>query len=350
MFKLLYHNLERNVKTMPIRKKRLITLIFDAIIYYIVNLGQAPPTYKEVNNIPYIVKELKKSDITIELRAKIPDKMLKYPYEDLKQEEKNNIYNKLYGNLTFSSSEILILFILLSNYLEDNYDISLNQIHKAFRGMSIKQPIEVKARKMYKNTIYSLSKKIIFIKTSKNFRKIKSPLNNLNIVNNLITIFNQEDVKNGDVKYTYTFNRLGDILKNSKHLSNDIIPSEIFHIGITQIPKFLIGTYLGMLIFTNRRKNCNYFIIKLTTIMRIIPYFNKKQQNTNKSYLVKLEEVFNRTTLLRRFLNYILDVLNLLKSQNKIKDFSIIPANVNKDNASIKTYEEIKFKVFLKYG
>ena len=84
--------------------------------------------------------------------------------------------------------------------------------------------------------------------------------------------------------------------------------------------------------------------------MRIIPYFNKKQQNTNKSYLVKLEEVFNRTTLLRRFLNYILDVLNLLKSQNKIKDFSIIPANVNKDNASIKTYEEIKFKVFLKYG
>lgn len=332
--------------SLKIKSKKYITSIFDSVIYNIFNIGQAPPKYKEINGKPYLVKEFKEIDIIIELRAEIPRYLLKVCYENLSETEKKEIYSKLYANLTFSSSEILVYLILLSNVLEDNNSISLHEIHKKFRGMSIKRAIEKETRDTYMNAIRSLERKKLYIRTNKNFRRNKSSFNNLNLITNLVNIVKKEKLQGGDINYTYSVGRLGEILKNSRHISNEILPAKIYHIGLSQIPKLLISTYLGLLIFTNRRKKFKYFVIKLTSIMKVVAFFDKHNSNTNKSYLNKMEDTLsNKTTILRRFVNYVCSVLDLLEAHNKILDYEIIPKGITKTNASVKTFEEIKFKI-----
>lgn len=334
--------------SLKIKSKKYITTILDSIIYNIFNIGQASPKYKEINGKSYLVKEFKKKDIIIELRAEIPRYLLKRCYENLSESEKNEIYSKLYSDLTFSSSEILVYLILLSNVLEDNNSISLCEIHKKFRDMSIKRPIEKETRDTYINAIRSLGRKKLYIRTSKNFRRNKSSFNNLNLITNLVNVVKKQKLQGGDIKYIYTIGRLGEILKNSRHFSNEILPVEIYHIGLSQISKFLIATYLGLLIFTNRRKKLKYFVIKLTSIMKIIAFFDKHNSNTNKSYLDKMEDTLsNKTTILRRFVNYVISVLVLLKAHNKISSYEIIPRGTNEKNTSVKSFEEIKFKIYM---
>ena len=82
--------------------------------------------------------------------------------------------------------------------------------------------------------------------------------------------------------------------------------------------------------------------------MKIITFFDKHNNNTNKSFLDKMEDTLsNKTTILRRFMNYVICVLELLKVHNKISNYEIIPKGINEKNTSVKSFEEIKFKIYM---
>ena len=343
------------------RKKKLITIVHDEIINDLINIGVKPIKFTKDLGYPYFYREMTNKKYKIQLRAGIPkDSLEKYKnissIEELEEKDRQEIEKRL----SFSASETIVFYILLVPLAEnEELKISLSQIHSGYRGKTLtnNDVVDKKAKEMYVNTIESLSEKQITIVTSEDF-KIKSGLGNLISTLPLLIINNEENVDN-DIVYNYSLGALGRIVKLSRRFSNEILPAEFFYLAIKKIVEFKIGVYLSNLIFINRRKKQEYFMLKLKSFMKAIPYFNNEEKTTGVTYLEKMKEnISNKTTILRRFFKNVVRVLDTYKKNNKIVDYEIY---VNFDNEAlnikeehfekkinVKNFETVKFKIGFK--
>lgn len=343
------------------RKKKLITAVHDEIISDLINIGIKPIKFTKDLGYPYFYREIETKKYKIQLRAGIPkDKLEKYKnissIEELEEKDRQEIEKRL----SFSASETIVFYILLVPLAEnEELKISLSQIHRGYRGKTLtnNEVVDNKAKAMYVNTIKSLSKKQISIVTSEDF-KIKSGLGNLISTLPLIIITNEEHVDN-DIVYDYSLGALERIVKLSRRFSNEILPIDFFHLAMKKIIEFKIGVYLSNLIFINRRKKQDYFMLKLKSFMKAIPYFDNEEKITGVTYLERMEEnISNKTTILRRFFKNIVRVLDIYKKNNKIVGYEIYvnfdnkPLNIKKEHfekkINVKNFETVKFKLCFK--
>lgn len=343
------------------RKKKMITIVHDEIINSLMNIGVNHIKFTKELGYPYFYREISTKRYKIQLRAGIPkDKLEKYKnissIDELEEKDRQEIEKRL----SFSATETIIFYILLVSLAEnEELKISLSQIHRAYRGKTLKnnELLDNKEKVIYMNTIKSLSEKQISIVTSEDF-KIKSGLGNLISTLPLIIITNEENVDN-DIVYDYSLGALERIVKLSRRFSNDILPTEFFFLAMKKIVEFKIGVYLSNLIFINRRKKQHYFMLKLKSFMKAIPYFDNEGKSTGVTYLEKMEEnISNKTTILRRFFKNIIRVLDIYKNNYKILDYEVY---MNFDNKSlniekkyfekeinVKNFETVKFKIYFK--
>lgn len=269
---------------------------------------------------------------------------------DLQQDVKNA--------LSFSALETILFYILVTPVIEKRKcTLSIAEIHKCFRQQKLLQDdkVSTEMEKLYLETIESLSQKHICIMTSP-FFKVKYGLNNINIATTLF-IFTIQHVNN-NINVEYHFSNWVNILKLSKRFSNDILPIDFFHTSAKDIVKFKIAVYFANLFFTNRRKKQNYFNLKLTSFMNAILYFSSNGTTNGSTYLNKMDEsISNKTTILRRFVNSIVKVLELFKQSNKIQDFKIFIDKNKKlsitdksflKHISVKNFETVYFQINFK--
>lgn len=342
------------------RTKKQIPTVHDELFTNLINIGTKPIKLTYDLGFPYFYREIVDKKYKIQLRAGIPKgKIDRYTnissIEDLEEQDKQKIEKKL----SFTALETFTLYILLVPIAEnEELEISLSQIHKCYRGKKIENEIlDSKAKDMYMNTIEDLTEKQISIVTNADYKR-KSGLSNIVSVLPLVFIRNIEN-RNNDIIYYYSLGELERIIKLSRRFSSEILPADFFHLPIKKIVIFKIGVYLSNLIFINRRKNQNYFLLKLKSFMKAIPYFNNEGKTQDVTYLDKMEEnISNKTTILRRFFKSIIRVLEIYKKNNKISHYEIF---INFDSKSIdlknkniekqinvKNFETIKFKIYFK--
>lgn len=174
----------------------------------------------------------------------------------------------------------------------------------------------------------------------------------------LLIITNKESINN-DTVYHYSLGALERIVKFSRRFSNEILPTEFFFLAMKKIVEFKIGVYLANLIFINRRKKQDFFMLKMKSFMKAIPYFDNEGKTIGVTYFEKMEEnISNKTTILRRFFKNIIRVLDIYNNNNKIENYEIYvnfdnkPLNIEKKyfekEINVKNFETVKFKIYFK--
>lgn len=260
--------------------------------------------------------------------------------------------------MSFSALETILFYILVTPIIENKKcELSLAEIHKCFRHQKLLQDdtINAEMEKLYLITIENLSQKHICIMTSPNF-KVRYGLNNINIATKLFQYITTEHNNETTIKYEFSY--WINLIKFSKRFSTNIMPIQFFHTNAKNIVQFKLAVYFANLIFINRRKKQHYFNLKLTSFMNSVLYFNNTGTTNGSTYLTKMDEsISNKTTILRRFVNNIVKVLQVFKQYDKIQDFEIfidknkkLPINdkFSLNHISVKNFQMITFKIYFK--
>lgn len=310
--------------------------VTDEILFELYRIEKKSLCIEEliINNEYYLVnKRGIKNKFELGLIAKIPNEMLeKHSMDEILEGCYGNKrdYKDIMSKLTFTTQEMFIMNILLSNYLNTDSrltpEICFRDIdyfrQKGSYNKNIVVPKENAER--YVEIINSLCDKMIYLKTDSKFRK--RPKKDYGVADrdfyqNLLMISEPYLASSNNLSFKYTFDQFGEVLRLSRRWGN-VVPNRCFHYRFNQAINNVIAGEIARQVYVaqyehNTIRGCNDF----ETIIGIAPGFHlnvdyffeyiegetlKRQRNRRKNFNRKIEAI-----------------LKAFVKENKIKDYLI---------------------------
>lgn len=247
------------------------------------------------------------------------------PDESLKTKEKKAKVALTNKTQMFTVHELILWTILVDFKLKNPsncFAISLSYIHKKYREKRTGKT-EVMSKSdldAYMNALNGLQRKRINLKISNT--RVRYHLNHKEITNGRIfKITNITGKQNGDLIFEYTLGEYGEIISKSKRYS-DMLPIDILKIPYKQNMKLYIAMYIARLVFINKKRNLNEFIITTESIMKKIRLHDSNGIDIGKTlYELTKENNITKYSKLKLFNNYLNDVLEMLKKNGAIYNY-----------------------------
>lgn len=237
-------------------------------------------------------------------------------------------------HMLFTAQDIILYRILLSHYINNQVNgiatISLNTIHKEYRGKAFryekgKKKYDEETFQAYINTFNKLMNVNVIINFSESNLKIAKYYkgnDEYDIASQLLQISSGITRDNIDtIEFNYSLGKVGDFFVNSRQYGQ-LVPVEIYSLRFNQIDTFNIAIYIARMIVINKhwKKKINIFI---STILARIMKYNIKGYNTSLNYmqyLASLDAVKRNKKIkyIEKQLNYILE---LFKEKEVITDY-----------------------------
>ena len=282
--------------------------------------------YKEINDKPYLVTFVKGRGYEIGFRTKIPNNLLikndvLVNFQELSDEEQDDIINKLKDKLYFTNTEKFIINILLDKFLinnKENIEISFKEMEKyrkkvsSYKNVTISNP----TYKRYCNILTNLCNKEIYLKTDDNFRAKKYGVNNRHFHQKVLNISKLYKYGTNNLVLSYSFDAFGNVLRLSRRYSN-IIPEQYYHCNFSQGKINMVAYYLGRLIYIElgaiNKKKYSYVnpTIKLN-LDDMVNFINSDKKT-----------IHNKTRELKIVVNLAKQFLNCMERNKVISDYSI---------------------------
>lgn len=254
---------------------------------------------------------------------------------NLSKEEQALFYRLvIQKHMLFTAQDIIIYRILLSHYINNQVNgiatISLDTIHKEYRGKSFKyekgeKKYDEDTLQAYINTFNKLMNINVIIDFTESKLKVvkyyeENEINN--IASQLLQISRGITRDNiATTEFNYTLGKIGDFFVNSRQYGQ-LVPAEIYSLRLNQIDTFNIAIYIARMIIINKhwKKSINIFV---STVLARIMKYNIKGYNTSftyAQYLSSLDDVKRNKKIkyIEKQLNYILE---LFKEKEIITDY-----------------------------
>lgn len=312
------------MKTKNRFKHKAILTCHDNLLSSLYSLGVHTITYKEINGIQYLVNLVKGRGFKVGLRTAIPLDFLKVngitkKYNELPNEQQEEIINKLKSKLVFNDVEILFTNILLDKFLSYNhkFDISFKEIETNYRKKSIaKRNIVINdyTYKRYITTLISLSEKEVYLKTTNTFRKEKYGVNNRHFIQKFLTVVNDYKISTNNIGFSYSFGEFGNVLKLSRRYSN-ILPANSYECKFSQVVTHVVSFYLAQTLFIHTYKAAKTnqigsykFTLNVNELLERIPYNGRKKEKQGLSFSTVLNDCKqqpNKNRIYRMAISYI---------------------------------------------
>lgn len=330
------------MKTKNRFKHKAILTCHDNLLSSLYSLGVHTITYKEINGIQYLVNIVKNRGFEVGLRTAIPLDFLKVngitkKYNELPNEQQEEIINKLKSKLVFNDVEILFTNILLDKFLSYNhkFDISFKEIETNYRKKSIaKRNIVINdyTYKRYIKTLISLSEKEVYLKTTNTFRKEKYGVNNRHFSQKFLTVVNDYKISTNNIGFSYSFGEFGNVLKLSRRYSN-ILPADSYECNFSQAVTHVVAFYLAQTLFIHIYKaiktnqvGCYELTLNVDNLLQSIPYNGRKKEKQGLSFSEVLNDCNqqpNKNRIYRMAISYIQALLGSFEANGIIEFYEM---------------------------
>lgn len=324
------------------RTKCYVNCVHDNLLANLYELCLDNVCVREIDGETYLVNEASGRNYKVGLRAKIPEEMLVEDgnikkFDDLLNDQKEYIFNKLKDNLYFSNIEILFSNILLDKYFDNNadFDISFIEIQKYYRRLSNSNRIQISDLnyKRYISVINNLAEKEIFLETNENFRDFRYGVRNLSFNQSFISIFNSYNYGKNNKVFSYSFGRFGKVLKLSQRRSKDF-PLGIYKVRLNQCMAHSISYFIGREIFIHkgflikhpRIESYKSFELDINEIMQSVHYESRVNDYKGYSISSKLDGFKsqpNKNRTYKMVMKYIRGALEIFSANNTIAGYNI---------------------------
>lgn len=319
--------------------ENVITTFHDNLLADLYSLTIDNVYHKNLDGLDYLINETKGRGYNIGLQVQIPVEMLTYnntikEYKDLSKEEQMRIIEALKERLFFSNAEILMSNILLDKFSDtnENASISFIEIESYYRKQNKSRvQLTYDNYKRYIDVINKLVDKEIFIKTTGCFREKEYGVNNLSFQQPFLVLFDNFDNGRYNKVFSYSFDRLGDVLKLSRRVSENV-PSSAYTCRLNQCMLHTVYYFLGLEVFWKkwllrkhqRLESYKYFRLDLQKLMERIHYEKKKGNTTGHSVAYTLANIKDQQNKLRTYkliVKYVLLALKEMKKNHIIYDY-----------------------------
>lgn len=234
-----------------------------------------------------------------------------------------------------TAQDIMIYRILLSHYINYNVNgvakIKLDTIHNEYRGKAFMFKkgdgrYDIETFKAYIAVIRKLRTTTIKIdfgesklKSFKYFRE----RDKFFFCHKLLDFKNEIKVENVcNIEIEYSLGDLGKYFEVSKQYGQ-LLPIEIYQLRFNQIDTFNMAIYISRMVVMNRKKKSSC-LIYISTLLSKFNKYDMKGISTSMTYLEYLNQLdpIKRNKKIKHIEEQIVYVLDLLKSNSKIKDYS----------------------------
>lgn len=232
-------------------------------------------------------------------------------------------YYKDKNTLLLDKTDIMVLNALFHLYLieeKENVITDLYSIHHKILGKSLKNNDSTN----YIDIISSLKKlKKLYI-----FVGNKNELYNTSNVSYFSQLMDTKVLSAEKGLIQFSLGVFGNSIKNRIRYSN-LIP--IKFLRCKNISKYYISLAICRYIYINSNKKNRIYSFKLETILKQINYFDKKGNNSGKSYydLLRQDGISNKTYILKQFIKTLKEILTTLAYEKKINSFNLLDFGTN---------------------
>lgn len=240
-------------------------------------------------------------------------------------------------HLLFSAQDIIFYRILLSHYINNQVKgvatITLDEIHKTYRGKSFKY--EKGKDKYDKETLLAYVRSIVKfcnLKVILDFSNSNLVVanqykynNKTQIVSNLLKIGKGIHISNiATAKITYTLGAVGEYFLLTKQYGQSL-PKEIYSLRFNKIDEFNMAIYIMRMLVINKRWKKDVTISVSTLLSKIMKY-NIKGYNVFLTYLQYLEKIdaVKRAKKVNQIKKQLDEILILFIKKEIIKDYKYI--------------------------
>ncbi len=323
-------------------EKIIFTTIYDEVLHKMETIGFNAIDLKQASTsgvISAVISFEDRSDGSLKIVLTNSESLRREKSElnyELDTREKILLFLKLsiQKNIMFTAQDIIIYRILLAHFINNQVNgvatISLDKIHKLYRGKTIsynkdKRKYDDETLQAYINTFNKLSLIVGTLDFNRSNLKVAKQYSKEDVYScsgPLLTISKNVNCENiTTTEFRYSLGKIGDYFIKSNQYGQ-LLSQEIYSLRFNQIDTFNISIYIGRMIIINRCRKRKITIHISTLLNRIMKYDRKGYSTglTYLEYLTKLDAVKRNKKLkyIEKQLNYVLD---LLKEKNSIQSY-----------------------------
>lgn len=266
-----------------------------------------------------------------------------FDYTDSKPNEEMKDYDNLFD---LTAHEIIVYSLLLHKCIEtqsEKQEISYSELQQ-LRGKRVGKTtlLDSATSKAYDNALKGLCKKRVKYNLGDSKRKkkityVKAEHYLLKIIDNVKVL------SNGDKIIKYSLGKFGQTIIQSGQYST-LVPAAYFKINFKEVMSYQIALYICRIIFMQRRKN-KPTTIKLISVMKNTSKFVNSEKYGIVKYGCSLYYYNGENT--KRYWNTTIrkveELLKILKSECKIKDYTSINAISSSHDGTNYDYQNVKW-------
>lgn len=246
-------------------------------------------------------------------------------------------------NSSLTAHEVLIYSLLLHKCIELNSEfasISFKELQELRnKRCGKKQVLDIATANAYNTAFSNLIDKRIKYDLDNIDKKRKNKITYRRAEHPLVIINDVKCLDNRNKVIDYSLGEFGKTLLESKRYST-LLPRKYFQINFKEIMTYELALYICRIIYIERRKKKDYITITLESIMK-----NTNKYVTDNKQLIKNGNCLeyngsNVKRLWKLIINNVNEVLEQLKFEYVIKNYTIQDLNIDKE------YTNVKWKLF----